>query len=51
MTAVIISVPIMVDIIRKKLKRNLTTEEWNYYIGPNVPYESLVGNRGKEVTP
>ena len=51
LTAVIISVPIMVDIIRKKLKRNLTTEEWNYYIGPNVPYESLVGNRGKEVTP
>ena len=51
LTAVNISVPIMVDIIRKKLKRNLTTEEWNYYIGPNVPYESLVGNRGKEVTP
>ena len=42
LTAVNISVPQMVDVIRKKIKRNLTTEEWNYYIGQDVPYETFV---------
>ena len=42
LTAVNISVPHMVDVIRKKIKRNLTTEEWNYYIGQDVPYERFV---------
>ena len=51
LTSVNISVPFMVDIIKKKLKRNLTTEEWNYYIGENVPYESFTRAQGKEVTP
>ena len=41
LTAVNISVPQMVDVIRKKIKRNLTTEEWNYYIGQDVPYETF----------
>jgi hypothetical protein len=41
----------MVGIIKKKLKRNLTTEEWNYYIGENVPYESFIASQGKEATP
>lgn len=42
LTAVNISINKMVDTMKKKLKRNLTTEEWNYYIGPNVPYEKFV---------
>ena len=41
-TDALLSVPVMVDVLKKKLKRNLTTEEWNYYIGKNVPYEAFV---------
>ena len=41
-TDVLLSVPVMVDVQKKKLKRNLTTEEWNYYIGKNVPYERFI---------
>ena len=37
-----ISIPTMVDKVKKKLKRNLTTEEWNYFIGQNIPYEKFV---------
>ena len=28
-------------IVSNKLKRDFTTDEWNYYIGRNVPYEKL----------
>ena len=45
LTAVNISVDKMVETMRKKLKRNMTTEEWNYYIGQNVPYESFIENK------
>ena len=38
---VLLSVPMMVDRISKKLKRNFTQEEWNYYIGENVPFEKF----------
>lgn len=48
LTAVNISVPLMVENIKKRLKRNLTTEEWNYFIGPDVPYEPFIGTQGKE---
>ena len=48
LTAVNISVPLMVETIRKKLKRNLTQEEWNYFIGQDVPYEKFIGSQGKE---
>ena len=48
LTAVNISVPDMVATIRKKLKRDLTPEEWNYYIGYDVPYETFLGTQGKE---
>ena len=51
LTVVNISVPIMVENIRKKLKRNLTNEEWNYYIGRDVPYEKFVDIQRKEVAP
>jgi WD40 repeat protein len=42
LTAVNISVPLMVENVKKKLKRDLTTEEWNYFIGQSIPYESFV---------
>ena len=51
LTAVNIAVPTMVETIRKKLKRNLTTEEWNYFIGQNVPYEPFITNERKGVAP
>lgn len=46
-----LSVPMMVDMLKKKLKRNFTQDEWNYYIGQNVPYEAFVDEDGKEVKP
>ena len=42
LTAVNISINKMVEAMKKNLKRNLTTEEWNYFIGQNVPYEEFV---------
>jgi WD40 repeat protein len=51
LTAVNISVPQMIDVIKKKIKRNLTTEEWNYYLGQDVPYENFIDTKGKEVAP
>ena len=42
LTAVNISIPIMVESVKKKLTRDLTTEEWNYFIGQSVPYESFI---------
>ena len=42
LTAVNISINKMVEAMKKQLKRNLTTEEWNYYIGQNVPYETFI---------
>jgi hypothetical protein len=40
----------MADMVQKRLKRNFTQSEWNYYIGANVPYESFI-NDGKEEKP
>jgi hypothetical protein len=51
LTEGLLSVPQMVEMIRKKLKRDFTTDEWNYYIGKNVPFESFLSAKGKEVTP
>ena len=41
LSEVLLSVPEMVERISRKLKRDFTREEWNYYIGSNVPYESF----------
>ena len=41
LTEALISVPQMQERLKNKLKRNLTREEWNYYIGRNVPYENI----------
>jgi hypothetical protein len=27
--------------LQKQLKRNLTHDEWSYYIGRNIPYETF----------
>ena len=40
--AVNIAVPLMVSEIKKRIHRNFTQEEWNYFIGQNVPYEALM---------
>ena len=45
-TEAIISVPLMKEKLQKKIKRNFTTDEWNYFIGQNVPYEPFI--KGKE---
>lgn len=38
----LISTQAMFDKLQKKVNRNLSQEEWNYYIGRNVPYESFL---------
>lgn len=40
--AVNLSIPQMVQAIRKRIKRNLTQDEWNSYVGVDVPYEKFV---------
>ena len=44
----LISVQKMVDLLKQKLKRDMTIEEWNYFIGAKVPYESFCQPQGKE---
>jgi WD40 repeat protein len=51
LTEALLSVPMMAERISKELKRDFTTDEWNYYIGKNVPFESFVEKQGKEVAP
>lgn len=46
-----ISIPMMAEKIRSTLKRDMTLEEWNYYIGRNIRYESFQAPRRKEGTP
>ncbi len=38
----LISVNEMASRVRQNLKRDFTTEEWNYYIGSNIPYRSFM---------
>ena len=45
----LISIQVMFDKLQKKLIRDLNQEEWNYYIGRNVPYESFLELRRKGV--
>ena len=35
-------------LLNEILKRDLTVEEWNYYIGTDVPWKSFLKERGKE---
>lgn len=48
LTEEFISVPMMVNKLKSQMTRNFTREEWNYYIGANVPYEKFLE---KEVRP
>ncbi len=48
MTEELISVPMMVKNLRSHIKRNFTQGEWNFYIGPNVPYEQLISEEVKK---
>ena len=48
LTEAFISVPLMVVKLKSLLKRNLTKEEWNYYIGQNIPYEPFIGKEARQ---
>ena len=48
LSEVLISIPLMVERIKHKLKRDFTQTEWNYYIGEKIPYESFLSEKGKE---
>ena len=43
-TEYLVSVPKMVQRLRKNVKRNFTQEEWDYYVGKGIPYRELVVN-------
>lgn len=45
LTSALISVPMMVERVRGKLKRDLTADEWAYFIGERIPYESFTGKK------
>lgn len=47
LSEILISVPIMVERIKQKLKRDFTKAEWNYYIGEQIPYESFRQSKSK----
>ena len=38
----LIAVPLLAEKVKKKLTRNFTPEEWNFFIGKNVPYEKFI---------
>ena len=40
-TEALISVPRMAQKVSSRVERNLTRDEWNYFIGENVPYENI----------
>ena len=46
-TEATISVPLMKERLQKKIKRDFTSDEWNYFIGQNVPYEPFI-HKGRE---
>jgi hypothetical protein len=46
----LISPRTMFDKLSKKLKRDMTIEEWNFFVGRNVPYESFIELRRKGVS-
>ena len=42
LTMVLTSIKLMVNDIKSRLKRDLTQQEWDYYIGKSVPFESFI---------
>ncbi len=47
----LISVPMIIEKVKKQLTRNFSETEWNYYIDENVRYESLMSMDRKEGRP
>ena len=47
LTETLIDITDMATILKSKIKRNLTREEWNYYIGRNIPYEAFIRKEAK----
>ena len=43
LTRTLITVSEMAKYIKESLTRDFTQEEWAYYIGNNIPYESFIG--------
>lgn len=50
LTETMVSTAMMAEKIHQKIGRNLSREEWDYYIGKDVPYEMLMTAGGKEGT-
>ena len=48
LTETLVDIPEMAKRLKASLKRDLTREEWNYYIGRSIPYETF---KGKEARP
>lgn len=42
LTEAYIAVPMMVAKLKNQLKRNFTRDEWDYYVGKNIPYENIM---------
>lgn len=47
LTETLIDIPDMANRLKNSLKRNLTRDEWNYYIGRSIPYETFIGKEAK----
>lgn len=43
-TEYLISLPKITQRLRQNVKRNFTTEEWNYYVGKGIPYRKLISD-------
>ena len=43
----LISLPKIAQLLRQKVKRNFTQEEWDYYVGKGIPYRKVKGIRDK----
>jgi hypothetical protein len=41
-TEYLISLPKIAQRIRQNVKRNFSKEEWNYYVGKEIPYRKLI---------
>ena len=46
-TEYLISLPIIAQRLRQKVKRNFSKEEWNYYVGKGIPYRKVKENSEK----
>lgn len=41
LTEYLVSMPMIAERLRHNVKRNLTQEEWNYYVGKGIPYAAF----------